>query len=143
MIPAGYLCDKYGHKSVLLAVIFFALCLFYGFLLQSSLSFFSTTLLLMLLGGCLGIVNPILVSWGNKLVPESPSTVSALMMGCAWCFGYLGSTWAGCIAGIMGSDPIHKTLYAMGILIPACFLFILFVPQARSDSIPQINNIKE
>lgn len=143
MIPAGYLCDKYGHKSILLAVIFFALCLFYGFLLQSSLSFFSTTLLLMLLGGCLGIVNPILVSWGNKLVPESPSTVSALMMGCAWCFGYLGSTWAGCIAGIMGSDPIHKTLYGMGILIPACFLFILFVPQARSIQVPQVNNIKE
>jgi MFS transporter, FSR family, fosmidomycin resistance protein len=131
MIPAGYLCDKYGHKTVLLVVIFFAVCLFYGFLLPSSLSSFSTTVLLILLGGCLGIVNPILVSWGNKLVPESPSTVSALMMGCAWCFGHLGSTWAGCIVRAMDNEPILRTLYVMGILIPACFLFVLLVPQAR------------
>jgi MFS transporter, FSR family, fosmidomycin resistance protein len=139
MIPAGYLCDKYGHKTVLLIVIFFAVCLFYGFLLQSSLSFFSTTLLLVLLGGCLGIVNPILVSWGNKLVPESPSTVSALMMGCAWCFGHLGSTWAGCIVRAMENEPILRTLYVMGILIPACFLFVLFVPQMRSIAMESKN----
>lgn len=139
MIPAGFLCDKYGHKTVLLTVVFFALCLFYGFLMPTSLSFFSTTLLLMMLGGCLGIINPILVSWGNKLVPESPSTVSALMMGCAWCFGHLGSTWAGSIAKLMGSDPIQKTLYTMGILILASLLFVIFVPQARSTAIAEID----
>lgn len=134
MIPAGYLCDRFGHKSVLLCVVFFALCLFYGFLIPSSLSFFSTTSLLILLGGCIGIVNPILVSWGNKLVPESPSTVSALMMGCAWCFGHLGSTWAGCITRVMEGDPIHKTLYVLGLLIAVCFLLVLFVPQRQTIS---------
>jgi FSR family fosmidomycin resistance protein-like MFS transporter len=128
MIPAGYLCDRYGHRRVLLCTLFFAICLFYGFLVHSSLSFFSTTLLLTLLGGSLGIINPILVSWGNKLVPESPSTVSALMMGCAWCLGNLGATWAGFIAQGVNNNPILITLSAMGLLIPLCFLFVLFVP---------------
>lgn len=138
MVPAGYLCDKYGHKTILLLVVFAALCLFYGFLVQSSLSFFSTTLLLTLLGGCIGTINPILVSWGNKLVPESPSTVSGLMMGCAWCFGCLGSTWAGLIARSIGKEPILMTLFILGVLLPLCFLFIAFVPQKN----PSVETVK-
>ena len=132
MIPAGYLCDRYGHRKVLLCTLFFALCLFYTFLIHSSLSFLGTTLLLTLLGSCLGIINPILVSWGNKLVPESPSTVSALMMGCAWCFGSLGATWAGLLAQGGLDHPILISLSAMGLMLPLCFILVLFVPHPKS-----------
>ena len=131
MIPAGYLCDRYEHRNVLLCTLLVALCLFYGFLVHSALSFFSTLLLLMLLGGCLGVINPILVSWGNKLVPESPSTVSALMMGCAWCFGNLGATWAGFLTHGSTEHPILLSLSAMGLMLPLCFILILFVPQPK------------
>jgi len=132
MIPAGYLCDRYGHRKVLLCTLFFALCLFYTFLIHSSLSFLGTTLLLTLLGSCLGIINPILVSWANKLVPESPSTVSALMMGCAWCFGSLGATWAGLLAQGGLDHPILISLSAMGLMLPLCFILVLFVPHPKS-----------
>lgn len=128
MVPAGYLCDRYGHRRVLLCTLFLALCLFYTFLVYTSLSFFSTLLLLTLLGSCLGIINPMLVSWGNKLVPESPSTVSALMMGCAWCLGSFGATWAGLLAQSSSDHPILISLFAMGLMLPLCFILILFVP---------------
>ena len=94
---AGVLSDKYGQKSVLLAVLSSALLLLYVFLSQPSLPVTSLIILLATLGGTLASINPIIVSWGNRLVPESPSTVSGLLMGFAWCVANLGPLAAGFI----------------------------------------------
>jgi fucose permease len=58
--------------------------------------------LLVCIGGFLCLINPMIVSWGNQIVSHSSSTISALLMGFAWCFsnlgpvlaGYLAKTWA-------------------------------------------------
>lgn len=130
MVPAGYLSDKFGPKPVVLTIFFFALLMFYSFLSQVEFSLWKTISFLLCIGGFMGTVTPVLVSWGNKLVPESPSTVSALMMGFAWCLANLGSTWAGLIAkNIKTTEPIAMTLSLLGTLLVVGFFLILFMPQ--------------
>lgn len=130
MVPAGYLSDKFGPKPVLLTILFFALLFFYSFLAQAETTLMQTVLFLTVIGGFMGTVTPVLVSWGNKLVPESPSTVSALMMGFAWCLANLGSTWAGLIAkNVSAPEPIVMTLSILGVLLAVGFLLILFMPE--------------
>jgi MFS transporter, FSR family, fosmidomycin resistance protein len=131
MVPIGYLCDKYGHKPVLLIAIFSALLLLYSFLIQPEHSLEKTILFLTALGAFMNTINPIIVSWGNKLVPESPSTVSGLLMGCAWCLAYLGTIWAGLLAKAIAFDPIATTLCLLGLLLVLGFFLILFVPQVK------------
>jgi MFS transporter, FSR family, fosmidomycin resistance protein len=139
MVPAGYLCDKYGHKPVLLMTIFSALLLLYSFLIQPEHSLEKTVLFLSALGGFMGTVNPIIVSWGNKLVPESPSTVSGLLMGCAWCLANLGATWAGLLAKAVTFEPMTTTLCLLGLLLVMGFFLILFFPRVEPvrDSIAE------
>ncbi len=131
MVPAGHLCDKYGHKPVLLMTIFSALLFLYSFLIQPEHSLGKTLLFLTALGGFMATVNPMIVSWGNKLVPESPSTVSGLLMGGAWCVANLGTIGAGFLAKAIAFNPIATTLCLLGLLLAAGFFLILFVPQAR------------
>jgi FSR family fosmidomycin resistance protein-like MFS transporter len=130
MVPAGHLSDRFGSKPVLLTILFFSLLFFYSFLSQVEFSLWKTIFFLICLGGFMGTVTPVLVSWGNKLVPESPSTVSALMMGFAWCVANLGSMWAGLIAkNIKTSEPIVMTLSILGRGLVLGFFLILFMPQ--------------
>ena len=65
MIITGYLCDRYNCKYVLLIVIISALLLFYSFLVQSSISPWKTVVFLTCLGGMIGTMNPLVVSWAN------------------------------------------------------------------------------
>ncbi len=132
MVPVGLLCDKYGQKPVMLTTIILALLTLYSFLIQPQLNAWKTTLFLTCLGGFMGTINPILVSWGNKLVPESPSTVSGLLMGFAWCLSNFGATWAGLIAKSVDTNPIVTTLSLLGLLLVIAFFLILLVPQAKS-----------
>jgi MFS transporter, FSR family, fosmidomycin resistance protein len=133
MIPAGYLCDKYDQKRVLLAVLCGAITLLYLFLSQTDLSFQGTVILLTVLGAFIGIINPIVVSWGNRLVPESPSTVSALLMGFAWCFGNLGPAAAGLITRFFPENPFTHTLFVTGSLLFVIFLLILLMPRPEKS----------
>ena len=132
MIPVGYLCDRYGHKVVMLTNMFCALLLLYSFLVQPELALWKTVLFLTCLGGFMGTINPVLVSWGNKLVPESPSTVSGLLMGFAWCLSNFGATWAGLIAKSVTVEPIATALGLLGFLLVIGFFLVLFMPQAKT-----------
>lgn len=135
MIPAGYLCDKYGQKSVLLVVTLCAIALFYLFLSQRTLPFGWMILLLSSLGSFLGIINPIIVSWGNRLVPQSPSTVSALLMGFAWCLSNLGPAWAGFLAKSFNQEPHVNAMALMGTALVGIFLLFLFMPRQKEESL--------
>ncbi len=132
LVPAGYLCDRYGHKPVLLVAIFATLLLLYAFLIQPEHTLEKTVLFLTCVGGFMGTINPVIVSWGNKLVPESPSTVSGLLMGCAWCLANLGATWAGLLAKTVSVDPFATTLALLGLLLVLGFFLILFIPQSKT-----------
>jgi len=76
-------------------------------------------------------INPIIVSWGTKLIPESPGTVAGLLNGCAWCLANLGATWAGLLAKTVSVNPIVTSLSLLGLLLVLGFFIILFVPQFK------------
>ncbi len=136
MVPAGYLSDRFGPKPVLLTILFLALVFFYSFLSLREFSLWKTVFFLLTIGGFMGTVTPVLVSWGNKLVPESPSTVSALMMGFAWCLANLGPTWAGLLAkSVKTTEPIAMTLSILGSLIVFGFFLILFMPEKKQETV--------
>ncbi len=134
MTPAGVLCDRFGPKPVLLCVILSAFILLYVFLFQPILSVGGTIFFLGCLGSMMGTINPILVSWANRLVPESPSTVSAILMGFAWCLSNLGTLWAGLLCKSIHVDPITSTLAWMGLLLVAGFFCALKAPSALPTS---------
>lgn len=132
MIITGYLCDRYNCKYVLLTVIISALFLFYSFLLQSSIPPWKTVVFLTCLGGMIGTMNPLVVSWANQCLSEHPSTVSALLMGSAWCIANLGPTWAGLISKSVPIQPIISTLYIMSSLMVIAFFLVLITPQGST-----------
>lgn len=141
MIPAGLLCDRFGHKPVLLCVFAASLVFFYTFLMQTEWTFSKTIFFLFCVGGCLGTVTPILVSWANKLVPESPSTVSGLLMGFAWCLSNFGATWAGLLAKSFAINPIIYALCFLGLFLLLGFFLILFMPKFATSSYTDIRSI--
>jgi FSR family fosmidomycin resistance protein-like MFS transporter len=138
MIPAGWLCDKYGQKKVLLTVIGSAAFLFYTFLISPPSTLGGTAILLAVLGAFMGIINPIIVSWGNRLVPESPSTVSALLMGFAWCFSSLGPACAGILAKYYLEEPYINAITCLGYLL----LLISLMPRPAPKDLPIPETIK-
>jgi FSR family fosmidomycin resistance protein-like MFS transporter len=116
MIPAGYLCDRFGQRTVALTTTALSILFMYLFLAQPTLSVGVGITLLACLGGALHIINPIIVSWGNRLVPEHPSTVSALLMGFAWCLSHLGPLCAGASTRLVAEHPFWTTVSWMGLL---------------------------
>lgn len=102
MISFGLLCHKWGFKPLLVFANICATCFLFLFLFFPITSPLLTSLLLVCIGGFLCLINPMIVSWGNQIVSHSSSTISALLMGFAWCFsnlgpvlaGYLAKTWA-------------------------------------------------
>jgi MFS transporter, FSR family, fosmidomycin resistance protein len=128
MVPAGNLSDKYGQKHVLIFTLLGATLTFYLFLMTPLLSVMGTILLLSSLGAFLGIINPLIVSWGNCLVPQSPSTVSALLMGFAWCLSNLGPTCAGCLTPLFSQNAFVYTIGFMGLSLLAVMLFVFLLP---------------
>jgi FSR family fosmidomycin resistance protein-like MFS transporter len=136
MIPAGFLCDRFGHRSILLTTVAAAASLFYLFLTQNGLSFSLSALFLSCLGAFLGIINPIIVSWGNRLVPESPSTVSALLMGFAWCVGNLGPMLAGIIAKAFNN--YHISMGFMGLFIVTVLVLVFLMPKESPEPVKEI-----
>lgn len=134
MIPAGYLCDRYGQKNVLAAILPLSLLLLYGFLFAREISTAISICSLLVLGGLMMTINPIIVSWGNRLVPESPSTVSSLLMGCAWCLGNLGPIWAGLLVQSFEVDPVVSSLFYLGSLLGLALIFALAAPHITKET---------
>lgn len=133
MVPAGILCDRYGQRKILLTVICVATLLLYIFLHQPLTSLVGNILLLTTLGAFLGIVNPIIISWGNYLVPQSPSTVSAILMGFAWCVANFGPTCAGYVCGLYEKNSYLMTLSGMGFLLFIIVFLVFFLPDPRKE----------
>jgi len=131
MTPIGYLCDRFGQKIILLLVLIISISLFYSFLVFDQLNTVGTLALLSSLGAFLGIINPIIVSWGHRLIPENPSTISALLMGFAWCFGNLGATCVGYMTQIFQENAIVYAIASMGLAMMLVLFFIFFMPSPQ------------
>jgi FSR family fosmidomycin resistance protein-like MFS transporter len=131
---AGIFCDKVGQKNVLITAISCSFLLMYLLLHLSNINAYSAAIILMCLGGVLQSINPIIVSWGHKIIPESPSTISALLMGFAWCFTSFGPTCAGFLCKKFQEEAVVQTLSSMGILLLFSLFFIILLPAAESSS---------
>lgn len=124
----GYFCDRYGQKKLILCAIISSLCFFSLLIVIPSLNAISGIALLFLLGASLNSINPMIVSWGHKVAPHSPSTVSGLLMGLAWCFSYVGPLGAGMLYKNFAKSPEIKTLCCLGILLVLAFFFTCIIP---------------
>lgn len=125
MVVMGFLCDRWGYKNLLIANIICALTLLALFLYVP----ISSTILLALLLACLGIplylMNPFITAWGNQLIPESPSTVSALLMGFAWCVSNVVPCIGGYCATHLPIQPIISTMGMISLLMIISLICIL------------------
>jgi len=135
--PAGYLCDKFGQKKVLTVALCGSFFLLYLLLSIQTLSPMYAALLLLCFGGFLQSINPIVVSWGHKMVPDSPSTVSALLMGFAWCFTNFGPTCAGYLCKTFHEEAVVHTLSWMGVLLLFSLLFVVLIPSQATAEVKE------
>lgn len=121
MIPSGYLADRYSAKSVLVGAVITGSLLFYTFYFIPLLPPLFTLILLFLMGAALGIVNPISVAQGHRLMPSHPGLISAIMMGLAFCVSEsIGPGGGGFLSEFFTEDAAAKALAIIGLLsIPA------------------------
>lgn len=126
--PVGFLCDRFGQKKILPYFISGAFILFYILLKTPVFTSLGVVLVLVLLGAFMQSINPIIVSLGHTIIPNNPSTISALLMGCAWCFTNFGPTCAGFLCQRFEQQAVVHTLSWMGLLLIASLLFSLLIP---------------
>lgn len=136
-IPAGYLTDKYNSRTILLIAVLGSLFTLYLFLLSPPLPLLYTSILLMILGGFMGLVNPVIVAAGSRLVPANTSSfISALLMGGASCIGGFGIVIVVFLTRFFSHEPMIKALEVMGLLFVAS-IFFLFSLERSYDKITQ------
>ncbi len=115
----GSLADKLGEKKVIMLSMLFSAPFFLGFLFAEGWFAYS----MLAAGGILLFSTvPVNVVMAQKLIPQSSSTVSALMMGFAWGVGGLIVPLFGRLADLMG---LEKAFLLVPILPFAGFVLSL------------------
>jgi len=117
MIPGGLLADRYSPRALMLVLGFLGMICFYVILLFGAYSMWLILPTLVILGSCLAIMNPIAVSFGVKLMPQSPGAVSAFLMGLVWCVSEaLGPGGVGVMSKLFTDYAPVKALAILGTL---------------------------
>jgi FSR family fosmidomycin resistance protein-like MFS transporter len=124
----GHLCDKLGQRIMILYALSSSLLLFYLLTFTRYLGAVEGTLLLFFLGASLISINSMIVSWGHKVAPASPSSISALLMGLAWCFSHMGPLVSGALYKSFSSHPEIYTLSILGSLLILSLGCIWLIP---------------
>jgi MFS transporter, FSR family, fosmidomycin resistance protein len=115
MVPAGYLADKYSARLVMLITTCVSFVSFYLILFMGGMSMWLVLLLLFILGASIGVVNPVGVALGNRLVPDKPGAVSAFLMGMVWCVSEaLGPGGVGLMTHLFDDHAPVKALAILG-----------------------------
>jgi FSR family fosmidomycin resistance protein-like MFS transporter len=141
-IPIGYCVDKVGYKNVLTVIILMSMILLSIFLKLESLSLFPMIILLMLSGGFMGVIVPVVVSGGTSLVPEQArGVVSALYMGGCSCLAGFGPTIASLMASSFEEGAPVIALQLLSSLLMIALSLLYFLPPHRS-SISELKAIK-
>lgn len=129
MIIVGLLCHKWPYKPILISALIASCISLSAFLFFPITSLIPSSLLLISIGGFLCVINPMIVSWGNHIVPGSPSTISALLMGFAWCFSNLGPILGGILANSFTKTPFIYSMGVISILLVLSLFLVIFIPQ--------------
>lgn len=116
MIFGGLLSDKYSPRIVLLVATLISFILFYSVLMIPELSQSSLLFSLMALGAFLGVISPVAIAFGNRLVPEKPGMVSAFLMGMVWCISeVIGPGGSGVLSSFFSEGGPVKAMAIIGI----------------------------
>lgn len=130
MVPAGYLADRFSSRIVILTSIMTGMVLFYLFLLNPVIDNYLLLALLFGMGASIGIVNPVAVAMGTRLVPNQKGLVSAFLMGLVWCVSEgIGQAGGGLLTRTFDNDVAAKALASLGVI------FLLGI--AAASQLPQ------
>lgn len=135
-IPIGYCIDKIGYRLVLAVIVVASTMFLYLFLALEALSLTLPIMLLMLLGGTMGVIVPVVVAGGIQNVPVyTRSFVSALYMGGTSCIAAIGPILASLLASFFDDQAPVIALQALSPLLILGLILIYYLPD--SVSIPQ------
>jgi FSR family fosmidomycin resistance protein-like MFS transporter len=134
MVPAGYLADKFSPRKVMLYGTIFGMIFFYSLLFYPVLPASALLTLLFFVGATIGMLTPVLVSFGIRLLPSQPGTVSAFLLGLAWCVSEgLGQGGGGLLTKVFVDDAPAKALIVLGIFFIVGIFFIYRLPETDSS----------
>lgn len=137
MVPSGYLADKYSPKIVITVALALSVISLYLFLFNAEMVPAILLSLMFFLGASFGLISPLLISIGNKLVPESPGKISAFLMGLAWCISEgIGQSGGGLLTKFFEEDAAAKALGILGILCLFCLFAVLRLPNLLRQENP-------
>ena len=121
MVPMGHLADRIGRRRALIAITILSVISYHA-MVRLTLSVPAFILLCIVGGAFLGTVNPLGVSFGQRIAPrENVSIVSAILMGWAWC---LASTVPS-IVGELYTRLGHNATRAVALLSFANILMVV------------------
>ncbi len=127
---AGFLADKYSCRSVLLCATAIGMVFFYLFIFNPLMPTNWLMVLLFVLGASMGLVNPVSIAWGTRLVPENPGMIGAFLMGMVWCVSEgIGQGGGGLLSKLFENDAPAKALGIIGCGFLVGFIAIMRMPR--------------
>ena len=142
MVPAGYLADRFSSKSVVICSSTLSLILLYTFLFLPTLDDMYILPLLFALGASLGLINPVNVALGNKIVPNNPGLISAFLMGMVWCVAEaIGQCGGGLLTKLFDSDAPARATGILGVALFAGLAVAFRFPADAPATEPQLETI--
>jgi len=138
MVPGGYLADRYSPRLLMLVLGVLGSICFYIVLLFGGVSMMLVLPVLFILGACLGVMNPVAVSFGVRLVPHSPGAISAFLMGLVWCVSEaLGPGGVGLMSKMFTDYAPVKALAILGLFFLVQIYHTLLLPKEERVVIKQ------
>jgi FSR family fosmidomycin resistance protein-like MFS transporter len=132
MVPMGHLADRIGRRRTLIAMLILSVISYHA-LVRLTLPVPAFVLLCIVSGAFLGTVNPLGVSFGQRIAPpENVSIVSAILMGWAWCLGGIVPSIAGELYQRLGNNA-SKALVLLGFANVAMVLLGFLLPKVTDD----------
>lgn len=137
MLPAGYLADKYSCKTVIICCMILGLVFASIFVGLPLLENYTVLGVLFAMGAAVGVVNPVGIALGTRLLPQQKGMISAVMMGLVWCFAEgIGQTGGGFLVKCFSEDAPAKALAILSVLFLVGTYTAIQLPKAEEDLQP-------
>lgn len=128
MVPMGHLADRIGRRRTLITMAILSV-LSYHAIVRLTLPVPALVVLCIVGGAFLGTVNPLGVAFGQRIAPrENMSTVSAILMGWAWCFGSTVPSIIGELYKHLGNNATQALMW-LGFANVAMVFFAFLLPK--------------
>lgn len=129
MVPSGYLADRFSARVVILIATVGSLFCYNLFIFTPFLSATAAASLLFIMGAANGVVSPLGLGLGTRLVPDHPGAASAFLLGGVWAIAeFVGPAGAGFLASSFEVSGYAKALGMMGVLNLAVFYLAWHLP---------------